>query len=482
MPRPRKSGRAARAPDKRRLTELAVKKATPRPEAYLVWDTLQRGLAMRVQPTGAKAWKTIYSYHGRPRWLHLGDASAIGLADARTLAAEAMLAVAKGKDPAAEKRAERGAGTFADLAQRYVEQYAKRHNKSWRQSAYLVQRYLLPRWGKLQATSISRADVRTMMSRIEAPVLANQVLAAASAIFSWANKQEIISGNPCRGVERNETRSRERVLSDSELPRFWAAFDDAGLVVSSALKMILTVGQRPGETAAMRHEHIVDGWWEMPGQPVPALGWPGTKNGESHRVWLPKPVQALLAELTDATTGFVFAGTRGRPVSGLDAAMRAICAKLKVERATPHDLRRTHGSTITALGFGRDAMNRIQNHREGGIASVYDRHGYAEETKRVMDAVASKIIALAEGRSAGGKVVPLPRRSRSPSNSPSKAPAARVSLNVRSSDVCASQPIPHGRGAARQRPANPGHLGSVSSCRTLLRLLDSLKPRRTRPA
>jgi hypothetical protein len=52
-------------------------------------------------------------------------------------------------------------------------------------------------------------------------------------------------------------------------------------------------------------------------------------------------------------------------------------------------------------------MNRIQNHREGGIASVYDRHGYAEETKRVMDAVASKIIALAEGRSAGGKVVPL---------------------------------------------------------------------------
>lgn len=72
---------------------------------------------------------------------------------------------------------------------------------------------------------------------------------------------------------------------------------------------------------------------------------------------------------------------------------------------TPHDLRRTHGSTITALAFGRDAMNRILNHREGGIASVYDRHGYAEETKRVMEAVAGKIMAQAEGRSTGGKVV-----------------------------------------------------------------------------
>jgi integrase len=123
-------------------------------------------------------------------------------------------------------------------------------------------------------------------------------------------------------------------------------------------------------------------------------------------VWLPKPVQAIIAELSDGATGFVFAGERGRPVHKLDGAMRAICKKLEVERATPHDLRRTHGSTITALGFGRDAMNRIQNHRDGGIASVYDRHGYAEETKRVMEAVASKIMALVEG-APDDKVVPI---------------------------------------------------------------------------
>src|SRR5262245_10654738 len=401
--------RPKRAALKRRLTELSVRKLKPRTTPYLIWDTHQRGLAIRVQPTGARAWKAIYSYHGRPRWLHLGDVGAIGLADARTLAAEAMLAVARGKDPAAEKRAERGAGTFAELAERYVEHYAKRRNKSWAQADKLIRRHALPRWGKLQAARISRAEVRAMMSRIEAPVLANQVLAAASAIFSWAVKQEVVGTNPCRGVDRNATRSRERVLSESELPRFWSAFDDAGLVVGTALKMVLLTGQRPGgEVSRMRREHIVDGWWEMPGEPVPALGWPGTKNGASHRVWLPKAAQVLLAELDGAATGgFVFAGTRGRPASDLDAAMRAICAKLGVERATPHDLRRTHGSTITALGFGRDAMNRVQNHREGGIASVYDRHGYAEETKRVMEAVAAKIMSLVEGISADSKVVPF---------------------------------------------------------------------------
>src|SRR6516162_8920086 len=88
--------RRKREANKRRLTDLFVRsKAKPRAAAYLVWDTYQRGLALRVLPTGNKSWVTVYSRHGRPRWLHLGNAGAIGLAEARTLAAEAMLAVAR---------------------------------------------------------------------------------------------------------------------------------------------------------------------------------------------------------------------------------------------------------------------------------------------------------------------------------------------------------------------------------------------------
>ena len=60
---------------------------------------------------------------------------------------------------------------------------------------------------------------------------------------------------------------------------------------SMALKMILLTGQRPGEVAHMRSEHIEDGWWTLPGKPVAELGWPGTKNAETHRVWLAAPAQ-----------------------------------------------------------------------------------------------------------------------------------------------------------------------------------------------
>src|SRR6516165_9615623 len=382
-----------------RLTELGARNARPAKTAYLIWDTHQRGLALRVQPTGSKSFVAVYSRHGRPRWLHLGKADAIALSDARTMTAEVMLAVAKGGDPAAERKAERGAGTFAELAAKYVEQYAKRHNKSWRASETLIQRYVLPRYGRLAASAITRGDIKQMMSRMAAsPIVANSVKAAISAIFNWGIGEEIVTANPCKLVPNYPTKSRERVLSDSELPKFWKAFGELDQTRGAALKAILLLGQRPGEVAHMRYEHIKDNWWEMPGAPIATIGWPGLKNKHSHRIWLPKPVQELLAANRNGGTGFVFASPRGGPVAKLDDGMREICKTLDAERATPHDLRRTHGSTVTRLGHGRDAMNRVQNHREGGVTDTYDRYTYETENKRVMESVASQIMALAEGR------------------------------------------------------------------------------------
>jgi integrase len=405
MPRPKGDGTPAREARKQRLTDRSVRAIKPEVAAFAVWDTYQRGLALRVQPTGQRAWKFVYS-RGKPRWYHIGDA-AIGVDEARKIAAEVMAEIARGKDPVAERRAERGSGTFGELAERYVQEYAKKYNKSWEHTRKkLVEPHLLPRWGKLDAKSITRSDVHAMMGRIGAPALANQAKAAASAIFTWGIKKEIVAVNPCIGVDKNETSSRERVLSDSEVKLFWSAFDSAGLVRSSALKVLLLTGQRPGEVSRMRREHVADGWWMLPGAPDENLGWPGTKNKQAHRVWLPEAVHDIIAEVGEGSTGFVFGGTKS--AGDLAGAMRAICAALEVnEKATPHDLRRTHGTTVTRLGFGRDAMNRIQNHKEGGIADVYDRHEYADENKKVMEAVARRIMALATGAPEADNVVEL---------------------------------------------------------------------------
>ena len=88
-------------PNKRKLTHLLVKRAKPRAQPYMIWDTQRGGLALRIEPTGHRAFKVVYRHHGRPRWYHLGAAdrlvsrkraslpatSCIGLPKARTLRA-----------------------------------------------------------------------------------------------------------------------------------------------------------------------------------------------------------------------------------------------------------------------------------------------------------------------------------------------------------------------------------------------------------
>jgi integrase len=394
MPAPRKTGEPAQAANRQRLSHFTVKNLKPQARPYVVWDTVQRGLAISVQPSGHAAWKCVYSFHGRPRWLHLADTTAIGLADARKLAYGAMHRVAEGKDPASERRAERSADSFDDLATRY-RKYSERKNKSWKQADALVRKYLLPKWGKLPAAGITRADVKALISHIEAPILVNQISASASAVFAWAIREDVvgITVNPCVGVERNATKSRERVLSDSEVPLFWSAFNDEG-EIGAALKVILLAGQRPSEVVHMHAEHLADGWWSLPGDPVPALSWPGTKNGASHRVWLSTAVQEIIG--ADHSSGPIFTGITRHLLA---TTMREICKRLGVARATPHDLRRTNGTLITSLGFGRDGMNRVQNHKEGGIGSVYDRFEYAEENKKIMEAVTGRIMTLIDGNS-----------------------------------------------------------------------------------
>jgi Arm DNA-binding domain len=190
MPRPRRDRSPPTAPNKKRLSHFAITNLKPKERPYLVWDITQRGLAVSVQPSGHAAWKCIYAFHGRPRWYHIADVSGVGLADARKLASRVMFQVAEGKDPAAERRAERSADTFEELACRYSK-YSERKNKSWKQADALVRKNLLPKWAKLRAADISRSEVKALPAKIDAPILSNQILASASAIFTWAIREEV---------------------------------------------------------------------------------------------------------------------------------------------------------------------------------------------------------------------------------------------------------------------------------------------------
>jgi integrase len=392
-----------RPPRRTKITDVLVRRVRSESKAFAIWDTHLKGFCLRVQPSSQKSFKVVYSRRGQPRWFHIADAKQVSLKDARKIGAEVLLRVAKGEDPVADKRAHRGA-TLEEIHKRYVNERASKRNKSWRQAEALIQRYILPSLGKFSVKDVTHADVSTTVGRIKAPVLYNQVLKSASAVFNWAIKQSLITSNVCKDIERNPTKSRERILSDSEVRLIMAALTSLCTPQARALQVILLTGARPGEVAHMLHEHLDGGFWLQPGQKT--RDWPGTKNKLDHACPLSRPARGIIDGQRPGNVvpvaGYVFADANGKPVKDLPGVMRRICKQLSVRDAIrPHDLRRSFLSMITTLGFDRHLMNVIANHVTKETTDVYDRAKYRNRAKEAAEAAAERIMALARGQVTG---------------------------------------------------------------------------------
>ena len=79
------------------ITELQVKSAKPKDKPYMIRD--DRGLYLRVDPTGRKYWILRTWTAGKERKTSLGPYPDLGLKDARIRRDEIQAARARGEDP-----------------------------------------------------------------------------------------------------------------------------------------------------------------------------------------------------------------------------------------------------------------------------------------------------------------------------------------------------------------------------------------------
>ena len=89
------------------------------------FDKAVPGFGLRVTSGGHRSWICLYRHKGAKRRYTIGAYPQLGLADAREKAKEVLWRAGKGEDPASEKKRERGAETFRELAMLYLEQHAR---------------------------------------------------------------------------------------------------------------------------------------------------------------------------------------------------------------------------------------------------------------------------------------------------------------------------------------------------------------------
>jgi integrase len=334
------------------------------------WDADNPGFGLRVSAGGRKAWVTMYRHSNVKRRLTLGTYPALGLAAARAKAAVVHHSVQySNADPAAAKKAERVAETFAELAHDYIERHAKRQKRSWRKDQLILEKDALPRFGRRKAKDITRRDIITMLDDIVArgaPIQANRTLEIVRKLFNWAVGRDLLPANPCFRVAKpsNENRS-DRVLTEEEIRAVWQALSVEAPLTAATFKLRLLTAQRGAEVLAMGWNQISSGWWTIPAGIA--------KNGLAHRVPLSAPALSLLDEVRPLGKGseWVFPGAGGE---GHRVAIHKAHNRIRRRSGVffvPHDLRRTAASHMTSMGISRLVVSKVLNHVESGITAVY---------------------------------------------------------------------------------------------------------------
>ena len=365
-----------------RLTtkDVEAKRASTRrreiPDDYL------RGLYLIVQPTGAKSWAVRYRLGGNSAKHTIGPYPAFGLKQARDAAAIVLRTVSEGRNPK-----ERRAGAVADA----VEQFLERHGKHYRpkplyEARRRLQLYVVDQWGARKLDSITRADVRAVLDRIEAPVAANRVHSIVRKFFNWAVENDLIANSPVAGIKPpNPETSRDRVLTDDELKAVWREAEKVGYPFGSILQLLILTGQRRGEVTGMMWSELdLDaGLWVLPRERV--------KNDRRHEVPLSRQAVAILRALPrigDKCSGsaysYVFTLNGTAPYNGFKAKDRF---DVGIAPWTVHDLRRTCASGMARLGTNLVVIEKVLNHVSGslaGIVGVYQRHEFAAEKRAAL--------------------------------------------------------------------------------------------------
>lgn len=421
------------------LSDKYIQAQHPKEKEYTCRE--KGGFGIRVLPSGRKVFFYMYRVDGQRRFLNLGTykdknhSDGVKLAtareeyDAERAKVKALKAGrAEGADPVAvkkEKRAEREesreAHTITELAEEYLTRHAKKFKRSWEEDERILNRDVLPVWGKRKAADVTKRDINLLLEKIVdrgAPAMANNTFKIIRRMLNYAVEKDILPYSPATGIKLPSPKvERERALSAPEVKTLWNNLEKSNMSgeVRRALKLILITAQRPNEVIGMQADEISDRWWIIPSKRA--------KNGKAHRVYLSDMALELIdgLETTDPETGekkrktYIFPCPHKKKDQSISrhALSRAIinnCPSgcvldcdvcedveckadkkklweknlLGVAHFTPHDLRRTAATFMAQAGELDEVIDAVLNHVKQGVIKVYNLYRYDKEKQAAL--------------------------------------------------------------------------------------------------
>jgi len=409
-----------------KLTKAFVDGLAPTITDRFVWDMADRGLGVRVWPSGRKSWVFKFEAAGKSRRITVGDAAAMSLEEARRRVRALRVQSDDGGQPVSPRRAARQAAeaaaaaaaverrvadrpTVADLFDRFLSE--QRSSTTAKEYTRLIGEPKVnqgpakgqTRAGELRAAlgaqyvdDVSFDHIHRLHTGMKArPILANRCVAILRACFKLAEllKWRPAHSNPCDGIEAYNEAERTRYLNPEEYQRVGQALETAvrdGLPLPPSIaktratertnkhRAKSTAGRlapaNPVGIAALKML-LLTGWrsgevlslrWEYLHPDKGLARLPDTKTGASER-YLGAAVWELLEEverLHGRKQGFVFPGEKGQPFQGLKRLWSAVRHAADLNDVRLHDLRHATASVAVSAGMSLAIIGQLLGHKD----------------------------------------------------------------------------------------------------------------------
>ena len=394
------------------LTDARIRSAKPQRQPYKLRDGA--GLYLLITPADARLWRLRYKVHGRESMLALGTYPATSLKAARAKRAELRAALETGRDPAAERRAERASGsnTFEAIAREWLakQPFAP---KTLKKAVWTFEDLLFPYIGSRPVSVLTAPELLGVLRRLErrgkhetahrAKQRVGQVVRYAIAT---GRAERDPTGDLRGALAPIKVTNRAAITEPREVAQLLRAIHGywGHPVVEAALQLAPLVFVRPGELRAAEWSEIdleLSEW---------RIGAHRTKMRQPHLVPLSRQAVATLREIEPLTGRgrYVFPSPRSvqRPLS--DNAITAALRRMGYTGAQMswHGFRAMASTLLNELGFPPDVIELQLAHQERNeVRAAYNRAQRVEERRKMMQTWADYL----DGLRAGANVVAFRR-------------------------------------------------------------------------
>jgi integrase len=362
------------------FTKQALEKLSPLKQGrYRVYDSATRGLGVLVHPNERRVFFWYRRVRGVPRWHSIGDFGELSIEKARAKAGEFNLELANwkadgytGRSLKLEKRSDL---TLKAMNEDYCERHLKNHAKNPDRAIKEVKATFdnhLAQWQDRTPGSISRSDVRELHAAIgkkTGTYAANRVLQNLRALFNFALKEEIYSGeNPAARIQQFHEARRTRFLQPDELKRLFAAVrDEPNQGVSDYILLLMMTGVRKGNLLEARWDQITfeTSSWDIP----------DPKNREPYSVALIPEALDILKRRQKNSNGspwvFTSINKPGNHVTDYKNEFSRVLKRAGITGLRQHDVRRTLGAWQAAQGASLQMIGKSLGHKSLAASEIY---------------------------------------------------------------------------------------------------------------